>query len=83
MGASHGKECALVVAERNMMEYRVVVETSTTTLTQSVNSLLNEGWELQGGVSGHTQTTNTRNSIPNSSHQQMWAQAMIKKIRID
>jgi hypothetical protein len=93
MGASQGKskkelkeearEWAITkeneVAEQNKIEYRIVVEISTITLTERVNSLLNEGWKLQGGVSGHTQTNNNRNSIPSSSHQQMWAQAMIKK----
>lgn len=93
MGASQGKskkemkeearEWAITkeneVAEQNKIEYRIVVEISTTTLAERVNALLNEGWELQGGVSGHTQTTaNPRNSIA-SCHQQMWAQSMIKK----
>ena len=58
MGASHGKECALtkendVVAEKSKIEYRIVVENSTTTLTERVNALLNEGWELQGGEWTH------------------------------
>ena len=93
MGAAHGKskkelkeearEWALTkeneVAEQNKIEYRVVIENSTTTLTERVNCLLNQGWELQGGVSGHTQTTISRNIIPSSNHQPMWALAMIKK----
>jgi hypothetical protein len=38
--------------------------------------LLIEGWELQGGVSGHTQTQHFRSSV---SYDEIWAQAMIKK----
>jgi hypothetical protein len=83
MGASHGKECALtkendVVAEQSKTEYRIVVENSTTTLTERVNAWLNEGWELQGGVSGHTRIT----AHPRSNHisyDELWAQTMIKK----
>lgn len=82
MGASHGKECALtkendVVAEQSKIEYRIVVENSTTTLTERVNALLNEGWELQGGVSGHTRITQPRSNY--NLYDELWAQAMIKK----
>jgi hypothetical protein len=36
-------------------EYRIIVENCTIRLSERVNELLNDGWELQGGVSGHTE----------------------------
>jgi hypothetical protein len=57
-------------------EYRIILENCSVRLTERVNEMLNEGWELQGGVSGHTQTQHFRNSV---SYCEMWAQAMIKK----
>lgn len=57
-------------------EYRIIVENCTNRLTERVNEMLIEGWELQGGVSGHTQTQHFRSSV---SYCEMWAQAMIKK----
>ncbi len=82
MGASHGKEGILtnnneVVAEQNKIEYRVVVESCSNRLTERVNEMLIEGWELQGGVSGHTRTSQQSSNW--TSHTPMWAQAMIKK----
>jgi hypothetical protein len=48
-------------------------------LTERVNELLNEGWELQGGVSGHTESSKGMNQL-GTSHTRLWAQAMIKNI---
>jgi hypothetical protein len=59
-------------------EYRIIVENCTIRLSERVNELLNDGWELQGGVSGHTESSSGRNQL-GTSHTQVWAQAMIKK----
>lgn len=63
------------------MEYRVVVGDSAS-LPGLVNPLLNEGWELQGGISAHTQITQPQTSRSGSFttvYGEVWAQAMIKK----
>lgn len=65
-----------IIKEPTKTEYRIILENCTSRLTERVNEMLNEGWELQGGVSGHTQTQHFRNSV---SYCEMWAQAMIKK----
>lgn len=59
-------------------EYKILVENCTTRLTDRVNELLDEGWELQGGVSGLSENTTGRNQL-GTSHTRVWAQAMIKK----
>ena len=59
-------------------EYRIIVENCTIRLSECVNELLNDGWELQGGVSGHTESSSGRNQL-GTSHTRVWAQAMIKK----
>ena len=59
-------------------EYRIIVENCTIRLSERVNELLNDGWELQGGVSGHTESSSGRNHL-GTSHTRVWAQAMIKK----
>ena len=59
-------------------EYRIIVENCTIRLSERVNELLNDGWELQGGVSGHTESSSGRNQL-GTSHTRVWAQAMIKK----
>ncbi len=58
-------------------EYRIIVENCTIRLSECVNELLNDGWELQGGVSGHTRVRPQNRSGP--THEEVWAQAMIKK----
>jgi len=67
-----------ITKEPTKTEYRVVLENCSVRLTERVNEMLNEGWELQGGVSGHTQTREPNRSGL-SLRQQNWAQAMIKK----
>jgi hypothetical protein len=67
-----------IIKEPTKTEYRILVENCLIRLTEHVNEMLNEGWELQGGVSGHTQTRDhNRSGI--TLHQQNWAQSMIKK----
>jgi hypothetical protein len=89
MGASQGKSKTMVLEtddarERTTMEiptkteYRIIVENCTIRLTERVNEMLIEGWELQGGVSGHTESSNGSNQL-GTSHTRLWAQAMIKK----
>jgi RecB family endonuclease NucS len=92
MGATQGKSKKMAMEtedarERAMMEtitkeptkteYRIIVENCSVRLTERVNEMLNEGWELQGGVSGHTRTSQQSSNW--TSHTPMWAQAMIKK----
>lgn len=63
------------------MEYRVVVGDSAS-LPGLVNPLLIEGWELQGGISAHTQITapqTSRSGGFTTVYGEVWAQAMIKK----
>jgi hypothetical protein len=87
MGASQGKSKKMVLETEDARErttaeiptkteYRIIVENYTSRLTERVNELLIEGWELQGGVNGHTQTQHFRSSV---SYDEIWAQAMIKK----
>ena len=89
MGASQGKTQKMVLETENAREratteiptkteYRIIVENCTSRLTERVNELLNEGWELQGGVSGLSENTTGRNQL-GTSHTRVWAQAMIKK----
>ena len=59
-------------------EYRIIVENCGNRLTERVNELLNEGWDLQGGVSGHTESSSGSHQL-GTSHTRLWAQAMIKK----
>jgi hypothetical protein len=92
MGATQGKSKKMAMEtedarERTMMEtitkeptkteYRIIVENCSVRLTERVNEMLNEGWELQGGVSGHTESSSGRNQL-GTSHTRLWAQAMIK-----
>ena len=67
-----------IIKEPTKTEYRVVLETCLIRLTERVNEMLNEGWELQGGVSGLSENTTGRNQL-GTSHTRLWAQAMIKK----
>jgi hypothetical protein len=89
MGASQGTTQKMVLEMENAREratteiptkteYRIIVENCTSRLTERVNELLNEGWELQGGVSGLSENTTGRNQL-GTSHARVWAQAMIKK----
>jgi hypothetical protein len=93
MGATQGKSKKMAMEtedarDRAMMEtitkeptkteYRIIVENCSVRLTERVNEMLNEGWELQGGVSGLSENTTGRNQI-GTSHTRVWAQAMIKK----
>jgi hypothetical protein len=89
MGASQGKTQKMVLETENARErttteipskteYKILVENCTTRLTDRVNELLDEGWELQGGVSGLSENTTGRNQL-GTSHTRVWAQAMIKK----
>jgi len=59
-------------------EYKILVENCSSRLTERVNELLIEGWELQGGVSGHTESSSGRHQL-GTSHTRVWVQAMIKK----
>ena len=61
------------------MEYKILVENCSSRLTERVNELLNEGWELQGGVSGHTCVRPQNRGGSVITHEEMWVQAMIKK----
>lgn len=60
-------------------EYRIIVENCTIRLSERVNEMLFEGWDLQGGVSGHTCLRPQNRGGSAITHEQMWAQAMIKK----
>jgi hypothetical protein len=94
MGASQGKTQNMVLETENAREitmteiptkeptkteYKILLESCAYTLTERVNELLNEGWELQGGVSGHTESSKGMNQL-GTSHTRLWAQAMIKNI---
>ena len=89
MGASQGTTQKMVLETEDAREkttteiptkteYRIIVENCTSRLTERVNEMLNEGWELQGGVSGLSENTTGRNQL-GTSHTRVWAQAMIKK----
>jgi hypothetical protein len=89
MGASQGTTHKMVLETEDAREkttteiptkteYRIIVENCTSRLTERVNEMLNEGWELQGGVSGLSENTTGRNQL-GTSHTRVWAQAMIKK----
>jgi hypothetical protein len=58
-------------------EYKILVENCSSRLTERVNEMLIEGWELQGGVSGLSENTTGRHQL-GTSHTRVWAQAMIK-----
>jgi hypothetical protein len=68
----------ILTKEPAKMEYKILVENCSSRLTERVNEMLIEGWELQGGVSGHTESSSGRHQL-GTSHTRVWAQAMIKK----
>jgi hypothetical protein len=68
-----------ITKEPTKTEYRILVENCPVRLTERVNEMLNEGWELQGGVSGHMCIRPQNRGGSAITHEEMWAQAMIKK----
>lgn len=66
-----------------MSEYRVVIENHIDTMEKKVNELLEDGWQLQGGVSMTVATGGIRESFIKDNgfvieSAALFAQAMVK-----
>ena len=56
--------------------YKVVVASCVSALEEKVNQLLDEGWELQGGVSNSSHGYETTDSITGSCEDYTYCQAL-------
>jgi hypothetical protein len=62
------------------MEYKIITETSTSSLELKINNMIGKGWKPLGGVSIGTNLRDNKPTHSNYSSQVMLIQTMIKEV---